>query len=108
MNASTSTTSRSRKRHSKTVRLAIAIRESFSCIYCGADVLGSVFHLDHVQPFSRGGSDALDNLVCSCPGCNLSKGSKDLSSWRPAAAAGVTAALAVEPDIATARRLLGK
>lgn len=33
-------------------------------------------HLDHIQPWSKGGSDALDNLQVTHSWCNLSKGNR--------------------------------
>jgi len=34
---------------------------------------GITFHLEHIQPRSRGGQTSLRNLAFSCPGCNLAK-----------------------------------
>ena len=39
------------------------------------------FHIDHIQPLAKGGSDSKDNLQCLCPGCNRKKGSKDPLEW---------------------------
>jgi len=41
-----------------------------------------VYHIEHVVPLSRGGSNSIDNLVLSCPTCNLRKGTKLLHEWR--------------------------
>jgi len=40
------------------------------------------YHVDHVIPISRGGSDNPENLQLLCPPCNLSKGSKTMHEWR--------------------------
>ena len=40
-----------------------------------------LLHLDHIQPYSRGGSDDLDNLQAMCQPCNLSKRSKTMVEW---------------------------
>jgi CRISPR/Cas system Type II protein with McrA/HNH and RuvC-like nuclease domain len=40
-----------------------------SCAYC--DLYLENYHIDHVVPISFGGSNNLDNLVLSCPPCNL-------------------------------------
>lgn len=40
------------------------------CVYCGADAS----HVDHKTPLSRGGTDAIDNLVPACMRCNIRKG----------------------------------
>ncbi len=48
------------------------------CVYCGSTKNLSVDHL-----FSRikGGTDAIDNIVCSCRSCNSSKGKKNVMAW---------------------------
>lgn len=48
------------------------------CFYCGVEV-GDTYHVDHVVPLSRGGSNWPENLVIACPPCNISKGNKLLS-----------------------------
>lgn len=50
-------------------------RQGGRCFYCGARV-GDDYHVDHVIPLSRGGSDGPENLVVACPFCNVSKGAK--------------------------------
>lgn len=52
--------------------------QSGLCSYCSISLpLG--YHVDHVVPLSRGGSNAPDNLRLTCPRCNLSKGAKLIS-----------------------------
>lgn len=48
------------------------------CVYCGAE---DNLSLDHLIPRIKGGTDDVDNLVCSCRSCNSSKGKKDLMRW---------------------------
>ena len=55
----------------------------FKCAYCSASVTPNTGHVDHVVPIARGGSSERSNLVASCARCNLSKGAKLLSEWRP-------------------------
>lgn len=62
------------------LRLQILERDNFSCVYCGTKE--GPFELDHVYPYSLGGSDTEDNLACSCQCCNRSKGAKTLEEWR--------------------------
>lgn len=45
------------------------------CYYCKKDV-GHKFHIDHYVPLSKGGTNNPDNLVISCPSCNLRKSNK--------------------------------
>jgi 5-methylcytosine-specific restriction endonuclease McrA len=39
------------------------------------------FHVDHVMPLAKGGSNDKYNLQLLCPSCNLSKHSKDPIDW---------------------------
>lgn len=50
------------------------------CWWCGCNV-GETYHVDHRIPLSRGGSNAPDNLVISCPACNQSKYNKLPHEW---------------------------
>lgn len=43
------------------------------CSICGV-FLGSQFHADHVQPYSKGGKTVIQNGQALCPKCNLRKG----------------------------------
>ena len=51
------------------------LRQKGRCYWCG-EKTGPDYHVDHVIPIARGGSNGPDNLVIACPTCNLSKGSK--------------------------------
>lgn len=50
------------------------------CYYCGCKV-GSSYHVDHVIPLSRGGSNGPENIVVACSSCNLSKANKMPHEW---------------------------
>jgi len=45
------------------------------CFYCGCD-LDDKYHVDHLVPLSRGGSNWIENLVIACASCNSSKKDK--------------------------------
>jgi len=47
-------------------------RQSGRCYYCSV-VVGDTYHVDHAVPLARGGSNGPDNIVVSCPTCNLRK-----------------------------------
>lgn len=58
-------------------------RQHGYCYYCQCK-LGSnrrAFHVDHVVPLSRGGSNDPENLVIACPSCNISKHNKMPHEW---------------------------
>lgn len=50
-----------------------------SCVYCGET--NEPFHIDHIIPRSRGGSDELNNLALACATCNVSKKDRLISEW---------------------------
>lgn len=50
------------------------------CKYCNLPLDGG-YHLDHVIPISRGGTNFASNIVLACPSCNLSKGDKLIDEW---------------------------
>lgn len=55
-------------------------RQKGRCYYCKSK-LNNVYHADHVVPISKGGSNYISNIVCACPSCNMSKGSKLVHEW---------------------------
>jgi len=57
-------------------RFNVYARDRGQCQYCGRRFPRSELNLDHVVPRSRGGTSAWENVVCSCVGCNRTKGSR--------------------------------
>ncbi len=49
-------------------------RDKAICYHCKK--VASNGHCDHLIPLSKGGTDAIDNLVWSCEKCNLTKSNK--------------------------------
>lgn len=45
------------------------------CYWCHKP-LGGAYHVDHIIPLAKGGTNAPNNICCACPGCNQSKGAK--------------------------------
>lgn len=43
--------------------------------------LSSGYHVDHIMPLARGGTNDKYNLQILCPSCNLSKHAKDPIDW---------------------------
>jgi hypothetical protein len=78
-------------------RLAIYLRDGMACVYCGNGVeQGVKLTLDHLTPYSKGGSNDETNLVTCCLTCNSSRGNRSVSAFAKGVAAyvnhGVTAA----------------
>jgi len=58
------------------IRVKVLNRDNFRCVFCGkspATDVGVKLHVDHVVPFSKGGTNSLDNLQSLCEQCNLGK-----------------------------------
>ncbi|MFH1236599.1 MAG: HNH endonuclease, partial [Parcubacteria group bacterium] len=65
---------------STSIRLRVIERDKFRCVFCGkspATDLGTKLHIDHIQPFSRGGKSVLGNLQTLCNECNLGKSDRE-------------------------------
>jgi len=61
---------------SLSVRLEVLSRDKFRCVFCGkspATDIGTKLHIDHIEPFSKGGKSTLENLQTLCEECNLGK-----------------------------------
>ena len=68
----------------KAVRLAIYLRDGFTCVYCLRDLHGADpfdVTLDHLVPRSKGGTHETTNLVTACRSCNSSRQAKDWQTW---------------------------
>jgi 5-methylcytosine-specific restriction endonuclease McrA len=46
------------------------------CAYCKR-TLGKRYHVDHIRPQARGGSNTSRNLQLTCPSCNMRKHAKE-------------------------------
>jgi len=66
--------------HNKKDIFKLYIEQCGLCAYCSIE-LDDNFHIDHVKPLSRGGSNWPDNLALSCPRCNLSKHDLLIEEW---------------------------
>lgn len=51
-----------------------------NCYWCNCKIDKTIkngFHIDHYIPLSKGGTHTLENIVISCPNCNILKSNKD-------------------------------
>lgn len=56
-------------------------RQKGRCYYCDCKV-GKSYHVDHVIPLTRGGSNGPENIVIACQFCNISKKDKMPHEWK--------------------------
>lgn len=68
-----------RKTISKKTRFEVFKRDGFKCQYCGASAPAAILVIDHVEPFSKGGSDEILNYITACQPCNAGKGDRKIS-----------------------------
>lgn len=63
-----------RKRNmSPKLRFEILRRDGFTCQYCGKTGTDKELEIDHVVPFSKGGTNDEGNLITACFDCNRGK-----------------------------------
>lgn len=57
-------------------RKSVALRDNFTCQYCGAAPGRPLLTMDHILPRSRGGQTTWENVVIACRTCNMRKGNR--------------------------------
>lgn len=62
--------------HSPSDIKALFVAQNGKCAYCRTRISRG-YHVDHIQPISRGGSNWPSNLQLLCKDCNLRKAAKD-------------------------------
>ena len=63
------------------IREKVFLVTNGKCFYCGKKLNFNNYHIDHFIPKSKGGKGG-DNLVPSCPDCNLFKFNSDIEEFR--------------------------
>jgi 5-methylcytosine-specific restriction endonuclease McrA len=68
----------------KNKRLALYLRDAFTCAFCGIDMKGTdprLITLDHIKPRAQGGTDDPTNLVTACLRCNCVKKDTNITKF---------------------------
>lgn len=68
-------------RHSASDVENILMDQGHKCANCKRCVIVIGYHVDHIQPLSKGGSNWPRNLQILCATCNLKKSNKDPVEW---------------------------
>jgi 5-methylcytosine-specific restriction endonuclease McrA len=61
------------------LRFAVLTRDKYKCVICGkspSQYPKLTLELDHIIPYSRGGTTDMDNLQTLCSECNSGKSAK--------------------------------
>lgn len=59
------------------VRAELLRQYNYRCALCGEDLRKIKHHIDHIKPFSKGGTSNHENLQPLCGSCNLAKGNRE-------------------------------
>ena len=62
------------------VRLIIAASQKYCCYICN-NVLGAIFHIDHIRALCLNGDNGLDNLCALCLSCHGDKTALDMQKY---------------------------
>lgn len=78
-------TRKARKRNAEGRHTGKDIKQQYKaqrgkCYWCDCKV-GNDYHVDHIIPLSRGGSNGPENIAIACAPCNLSKHNKLPTEW---------------------------
>jgi 5-methylcytosine-specific restriction enzyme A len=56
------------------IRVSVLNRDKYKCVFCGRNSQQIELEVDHIIPFSKGGSNDISNLQTLCFDCNRGKG----------------------------------
>lgn len=90
-----------RRSMDQATRRTLYDRQEGRCVYCRRYFPVDIMHVDHKRPFSKGGSDEMDNLQVLCPTCNSSKGSYTDEEYRRRAGLAQPATAAIASSVVT-------
>ncbi|MGI2907442.1 HNH endonuclease [Tolypothrix sp. VBCCA 56010] len=60
------------------VRVSALHTDGYKCVFCGRTTQQAQLEVDHILPFSKGGSNDISNLQTLCLNCNRGKGARSL------------------------------
>lgn len=60
------------------IRVSVLTRDNYKCRFCGRSSTQIQLEVDHIKPFSQGGSHEMNNLQTLCIDCNRGKGARRL------------------------------
>ena len=69
-----------RKTITSKIQLQVFKQDNYTCVLCGRSPVtnpGLSLEVDHVQPFSKNGTDELSNFQTLCRDCNRGKGNDE-------------------------------
>lgn len=64
----------------KEIRRAVHMRDNWRCQWCSKHWTEAALELDHIIPWSAGGSDQMDNLRTLCHDCNTLRSNFDIDT----------------------------
>lgn len=60
------------------IRVSVLHRDGYKCVFCGRGAKQVELEVDHILPFSKGGTNEPSNLQTLCFDCNRGKGARRL------------------------------
>lgn len=61
---------------SKGFMTLLLLKQKGKCVYCHTSIQSS-YHIDHIEPLSKGGAHSKSNIQLLCPSCNIRKSNQD-------------------------------